>query len=87
MFLFIERFWIRDYYFPIYNKLDDMIPFCEYFLIPYLFWFVYLVGMLFYTLLFDVESYKNYEIYYDYILNSHADLYYIPNCRTSPNDI
>lgn len=25
--------------------LDDVIPFCEYFLIPYLFWFAFPVGM------------------------------------------
>ena len=82
MFLFIERFWIRDYYFPIYSPVDDMIPFCEYFLIPYLFWFVYLVGMLFYTLLFDVESYKKF-MKFIMITYSTAMLIYIifPNCQ------
>lgn len=25
--------------------LDDRIPFCELFLIPYLFWFIFLVGI------------------------------------------
>ena len=28
-------------YFPIHIGLDDMIPFCEYFIIPYLLWFAY----------------------------------------------
>lgn len=36
--------------------LDDVIPFCEYFLIPYLFWFAFLVGMHLYTLLYDTET-------------------------------
>lgn len=36
--------------------LDDVIPFCEYFLIPYLFWVAFLVGMHLYTLLYDTET-------------------------------
>ena len=36
--------------------LDDAIPFCEYFLIPYPFWFAFLVGMHLYTLLYDTET-------------------------------
>lgn len=27
----------------IHTKIDEWIPFCEYFVIPYLFWFIYLV--------------------------------------------
>lgn len=41
-------------------RLDDMIPFCEYFIIPYYFWFVYLVWMLAYTFFLDVPSFKKY---------------------------
>jgi membrane-associated phospholipid phosphatase len=48
---------ITDKYYIMYTALDDLIPFCEYFLIPYLFWFVYLAGMVVYTLLFDVECF------------------------------
>lgn len=40
-----------------------MIPFCEYFAIPYLFWFVFLVGMLLYTLLFDTETFKRFMLF------------------------
>lgn len=56
--LTVERLWIRDHYISIHCSLDDLIPFCEYFLIPYLFWFVLLIGMHLYTLLFDTESFK-----------------------------
>ena len=38
--------------------LDEIIPFCEFFVIPYLFWFVFLFGMLVYGLFFDVESFR-----------------------------
>lgn len=58
MFLVVERLWIRDYYIPIHCPLDYKIPFCEFFLIPYLFWFVFLIGIHLYTLLFDTESFK-----------------------------
>lgn len=56
-FLTVERLWIRGSYYPIHCGLDDVIPLCEYFLIPYLFWFVFLVGIHLYTLLFDVPSF------------------------------
>lgn len=59
VFLTLERFLPRQYN-VIYCPLDDQIPFCEFFLIPYLFWFVFLVGMLIYLLLFDVEGFRKY---------------------------
>lgn len=58
LFLFVERFYKVDFYYPVHCVLDDIIPFCEYFVIPYLFWFVYLIGMHIYTLLYDVEAFK-----------------------------
>lgn len=58
LFLTVERLWIRESYTPISCGLDSQIPFCEYFLIPYLFWFVFLIGIHVYTLLFDVDSFK-----------------------------
>ena len=58
LFLFVERFYPVEHYTVMHCALDDLIPFCEWFLIPYLFWFVYLVGMHLYTLLYDVDSFK-----------------------------
>lgn len=60
LFLTVERLWIRESYFPMYCPLDDMIPFCEYFLIPYMFWFVYLVGIILYSLLFDTRCFEQF---------------------------
>ena len=57
LFLFVERGdWARTYAW-MYCTMDEWVPFCEYFLIPYLFWFVFLVGIHIYTLLFDVETF------------------------------
>lgn len=56
VFMILERFVSLDYTF-VHCALDDKIPFIEYFIVPYLFWFVYLTGMIFYTLLFDTKSF------------------------------
>jgi len=58
LFMFVERFYPVAEYYAVYSPIDDLIPFCELFVIPYMFWFVYLVGMHIYTLLYDVESFK-----------------------------
>lgn len=58
VFFLLERVWIRRSYFPISCTLDSLIPFCEYFLIPYLFWFLFLAGMVGYTLLLEPESFE-----------------------------
>lgn len=81
-FLTVERLWIRGSYFPIHCALDDRIPLCEYFLIPYLFWFVFLIGIHLYTLLYDVPNFVKLE---KFIIVSYslAILIYIlfPNCQ------
>ncbi len=38
-------------------KLDEVIPFCEYFIVPYVFWFVYIPGM------FIWARYRSWEDY------------------------
>lgn len=82
VFTLVERFYKVDRYYPIYSEIDDVIPFCEYFLIPYLFWFVFLAGMVLYTLLFDVESFKKY-MYFIIISYSVTIFIYLvfPNCQ------
>ena len=57
-FLYVERLSATVVYHPMHCALDDLIPFCEYFLIPYLFWFVYLIGMHIYTLLYDINAFR-----------------------------
>lgn len=43
---------------PIHIWLDDLIPFCEWFLIPYVFWYLLIVFSLGYFLLYNVDSFK-----------------------------
>lgn len=43
--------------FIIHSPLDDYIPFCEYFIIPYLMWFIYVPAVLFYLVSNDRDSF------------------------------
>lgn len=45
-FRYVEQRPVRPHI--IHMKLDDYIPFCEYFIIPYLLWFVFIAVTLFY---------------------------------------
>lgn len=57
-FFFVERVSTDRAWRVMHCALDDLIPFCEYFLIPYMLWFAYLIGMLLYTLLCDIPAFK-----------------------------
>jgi hypothetical protein len=48
---------------PVHMWLDDVIPFNEWFLIPYVFWYVLIVISLGYFLLYHVDSFKRLQTY------------------------
>lgn len=48
---------------PVHMWLDDMIPFCEWFVIPYVFWYVLIVISLGYFLLYNVDSFKRLQTF------------------------
>lgn len=82
LFLFVERFYQVDYYYPVYCSFDDLIPFCEWFLIPYLFWFVFLVGMHVYTMLYDVDAFRRMMKYIIITYSAAILIYFIfPTCQ------
>lgn len=43
--------------------LDDLIPVCEFFLIPYGLWMVIMVGLHLFTMIYDVDTFKKYSWY------------------------
>ena len=47
----------------IHSVVDDRIPFCEWFLIPYFGWYGLIVFSLGYFLLYDVRDFKRLQIY------------------------
>lgn len=63
MFALTERFIPADKCYPVHCSLDDIIPFCEYFIIPYAGWYILIIGTLLYFLFYDVESFKELQKY------------------------
>ena len=49
----------RDQCYPVHCWLDDVIPFCEYFVIPYVGWYLLIVGSLIYFALYNPDNFKN----------------------------
>lgn len=47
----------------VYCWLDDVVPFCEWFVIPYVFWYLLIVISLVYFALYNVENFKNLSKY------------------------
>ena len=43
--------------------LDDRIPFCEWFVIPYISWYLLIVGSLLYFALYSVDSFRELQTY------------------------
>ena len=48
---------------PVWCKLDDIIPFNELFVIPYVGWYVLIVVSLGYFLLYNIENFKGLQTY------------------------
>ncbi len=49
--------------YPVHSVIDDWIPFNEWFLIPYVFWYVLIVASLLWFMLYNVENFKNLQKY------------------------
>ena len=82
LFWYAERGVEVDHYYPMHCWLDDYIPFNEWFLIPYLFWFAFMVGMHLYTLWHDVPAFR--RMMYFIILTYSVSLvifFLFPNCQ------
>ncbi len=47
----------------IHCRLDDLIPFCEVFVFPYVFWYLLIVISLGYFLLYDVDNFKKLQTF------------------------
>lgn len=47
----------------VHCRLDDIIPFCEWFVIPYVFWYLLIVGSLVYFMLYNIESFSRMSKY------------------------
>ena len=48
---------------PVHIRLDDIVPFCEYFIIPYTFWYVLIVISLGWFALYNIDSFRRLSVY------------------------
>ncbi len=78
----LERGFPWRVHFPVESVLDRYIPFCELFFIPYIFWFVYLVGIIIYGCLFDVSAFRRY-MYFTIVTYTVTIIIYMlfPTCQ------
>ena len=69
-------------YHPVEVAFDAKIPFCEFFVFPYYFWFVFLFGIHVYTGLYDIPAFKKlmYFIMITYTVTTVIYLVY-PTCQ------
>ncbi len=59
---FVLEHAVTTSYYPIHCALDDIIPFCEWFLLPYMSWFLYMVAAGFWFLFKDEEAFEHYML-------------------------
>lgn len=62
-FILIERICPPAQHHIVHCALDDLIPFCEWFLLPYMSWHVSLLLMSLYTLAYDIDAFKRFTGY------------------------
>ena len=55
-FCYLEKAVTRNYH-VMHVALDDFIPFNEYFIVPYMMWFLYVAGAILYFLLTSKEDF------------------------------
>lgn len=63
LFFITENFIPVENCYVVYSPLDDIIPFCEVFVIPYVLWYLYVFGSLLYFALYNVDSFKRLMIF------------------------
>lgn len=82
LFLLVERV-IPLQFHEVYCSIDDLIPFCEYFVIPYYMWFAFLIGMSLYLLLEDIPGFRKYMLFIMVSYFTTIVIYLIyPTCQT-----
>ena len=69
-------------YHVMYHPVDDLIPFCELFLIPYLFWFLFMVGAYVYTFFAEPEAFRRMMVFYMIVFGVSTLVFFLyPTCQ------
>ena len=85
VFCYLENYRPAVYYAPMRCALDHWIPFCKWFVIPYAFWFLFVGGMLLYTLFYNIPAFRR-MMWFIILTYSFALVTYLlfPNCQHLP---
>ena len=59
-YILTEKLINPDNCYVVHSRLDDIIPFCEYFIVPYILWYVLLFFTGIYFMFYDVNSFKKF---------------------------
>lgn len=63
LFVLTENLIPAENCYPVHSPLDDIIPFCEWFAIPYVGWYLLIVVSLLYFALYNIDNFKNLQKY------------------------
>lgn len=81
-YLFIENCNPAQYYYEVHCPLDDVIPFREEFVIPYVFWYVFIFGMHVYAYVLDRDVFLRYSRFWIISIAISTAIYLLfPNCQ------
>ncbi len=58
LYFITENFIPRENCYVVHSRLDDIIPFCEYFVVPYVLWYLLIVVSLIYFALYNTDNFK-----------------------------
>lgn len=81
-------FWLENRQVPIhvvYSRWDSYIPFCEYFVIPYFYWFIYMAFAMIYFILLCREQEESKKFLFSFCIGMTLFLlisYFYPNGHT-----
>lgn len=59
LYFLTENFIPYEKCYPVHCWLDDVVPFCEYFVVPYVGWYLLIVGSLIYFALYNPKNFEN----------------------------
>lgn len=63
LYLLTENLIPAERCYPVHCWLDDVVPFCEWFVLLYVSWYFLIVGSLLYFALYDVDSFRKLQTY------------------------
>ena len=64
LYIITENFIPQKECYIVHSPLDDMIPFCEFFIIPYVAWYLLVAWTLIYFALYNVEGFKKLMVFF-----------------------